>query len=279
MEGEGMEEDYRMDGNGQRYNGRMDGGDVGGQMEGNGLGGQMGGNGVGGQVDGCSNRKPGPKRKEGPVSHFCQNARKRRERLTRHIRQLEKLVPQRARSDAASVLESAISFIKRLSRENQDLPTEILSAAFPHFLDFFGSFLESPVHATMAPRLSEEPTATTLRVASPRDGSDMAVLPFFRELQSRRRSTCRQAREVSRHRVRVKIASSTRSSRDLTVKPSCSSTPSERTLVRAIAITAGWQLVHVSVQTPADQECVGFSFVFCQAREMSALREEMSLSV
>ncbi|CAI5997390.1 unnamed protein product [Closterium sp. NIES-64] len=49
---------------------------------------------------------------------------KRRERLTRHIRALEKLVPQRARSDAASVLESAISFIKRLSRENQDVRKE-----------------------------------------------------------------------------------------------------------------------------------------------------------
>ncbi|CAI7860743.1 unnamed protein product, partial [Closterium sp. NIES-54] len=79
----------------------------------------MEGNGLGGPMDRCASRKPGPKRKEGPVSHFCQNARKRRERLTRHIRALEKLVPQRARSDAASVLESAISFIKRLSRENQ----------------------------------------------------------------------------------------------------------------------------------------------------------------
>ncbi|CAI5998008.1 unnamed protein product [Closterium sp. NIES-64] len=100
------------------YNGRMEGSDLGGRMEGNGLGGAM---------DGCASRKPGPKRKEGPVSHFCQNARKRRERLTRHIRALEKLVPQRARSDAASVLESAISFIKRLSRENQ------VRKLVPHF--------------------------------------------------------------------------------------------------------------------------------------------------
>eukprot|EP00475_Leptophrys_vorax_P039751 TRINITY_DN7229_c0_g1_i2.p1 TRINITY_DN7229_c0_g1~~TRINITY_DN7229_c0_g1_i2.p1 ORF type:complete len:210 (+),score=21.19 TRINITY_DN7229_c0_g1_i2:43-672(+) len=61
--------------------------------------------------------RPGPRRKRGPVTKPCAAARKRRDRISRHIRTLQGLVPLSTKTDAATVLAQAIRYVRSLEME------------------------------------------------------------------------------------------------------------------------------------------------------------------